>query len=92
MNNYASRVSIIGVTGYAVRAGALLASHEIRGLPDGLRPKRTKSGAEAFSPERLRSLSPDAVVLATEHERPCRRRHCLLSEGYRVVDMSGAFG
>jgi N-acetyl-gamma-glutamyl-phosphate reductase len=50
-----------------------------------------KSGAEAFSLDRLRSYSPDAVVLATEHELSMHLVPELLREGYRVVDMSGAF-
>jgi N-acetyl-gamma-glutamyl-phosphate reductase len=50
-----------------------------------------KSRAEAFSMERLRSFSPDAVVLATEHELSMNLVPELLREGYRVVDMSGAF-
>ena len=49
-----------------------------------------KSGAEAFSLERLRSFSPDVVVLATEHELSMHWVPQLLDQGYRVVDMSGA--
>jgi N-acetyl-gamma-glutamyl-phosphate reductase len=41
--------------------------------------------------DRLRALSPDAVVLATEHELSMHLVPDLLAEGYRVVDMSGAF-
>jgi N-acetyl-gamma-glutamyl-phosphate reductase len=93
MNNYASRVSIIGVTGYAGQELArLLASHPKFEIAGRFASKADeKSGAEAFSPERLRSLSPDAVVLATEHELSMQLAPLLLSEGYRVVDMSGAF-
>jgi len=50
-----------------------------------------KSGAEAFSMDRLRSFAPDAVVLATEHELSMHMVPELLNDGYRVVDMSGAF-
>jgi len=50
-----------------------------------------KSGAEAFSLDRLRSYAPDAVLLATEHELSMHLVPELLSAGYRVVDMSGAF-
>ena len=50
-----------------------------------------KSGAEAFSIDRLRSFSPDAVVLATEHELSMHLVPELLSFGFRIVDMSGAF-
>jgi N-acetyl-gamma-glutamyl-phosphate reductase len=41
--------------------------------------------------ERLRSFSPEVVVLATEHEFSMHRVPELLDAGYRVVDMSGAF-
>src|SRR5438067_2133282 len=49
-----------------------------------------KSRAEAFSFERLHSFSPEAVVLATEHELSMQLVPELIKE-YRVIDMSGAF-
>ena len=93
MNNYAHRVAIIGVTGYAGQELArLLASHPKFRIAGRFASKADeKSGAEPFSPERLRSFSPEAVVLATEHELSMHLVPELLSEGYRVVDMSGAF-
>ena len=93
MNNYAHRVAIIGVTGYAGQELArLLAAHPKFRIAGRFASKADeKSGAEPFSPERLRSFSPEAVVLATEHELSMHLVPELLSEGYRVVDMSGAF-
>src|SRR5436190_24197639 len=93
MNNYAHRVAIIGVTGYAGQELArLLASHPKFRIAGRFASKAdAKSGAEAFSMERLRSFSPEAVVLATEHELSLHLVPELLHEGYRVVDMSGAF-
>src|SRR3989442_7618551 len=93
MNNYAYRVAIVGVTGYAGQEmDRLIASHpnfQIAGRFASKADERT--GAEAFSLERLRSFSPAAVVLATEHELSMQLVPQLLDEDYRVVDMSGAF-
>ena len=93
MNIYAHRVAIVGVTGYAGReVDRLLASHpKIRAAGRFASKADEKSGAEAFSLERLQSASPDAVVLATEHEFSMQLVPELLSQGYRVIDMSGAF-
>ena len=93
MNNYAARVAIVGVTGYAGQElDRLLAIHPKFALTGRFASKADeKSGAEAFAFERLRSFSPDAVVLATEHELSMHLVPELLREGYRVVDMSGAF-
>src|SRR5947207_7321002 len=93
MNNYAHRVAIVGVTGYAGQElDRILASHPKFQIAGRFASKADeKSGAEAFSVGRLRSFSPDAVVLATEHELSMHLVPELLAEGYRVVDMSGAF-
>jgi N-acetyl-gamma-glutamyl-phosphate reductase len=93
MNNYAHRAAIVGVTGYTGReVDGLLARHPNFQIAGRFASKADeKSGAEAFSFERLRSLSPEAVVLATEHELSMQLVPALLAEGYRVVDMSGAF-
>src|SRR5229473_5157171 len=93
MHNYSHRVSIVGVTGYSGQEMyRLLASHPKLQIAGRFASKADeKSGAEAFSVERLRSFSPDAVVLATEHELSMHLVPELLAEGYRVVDMSGAF-
>jgi N-acetyl-gamma-glutamyl-phosphate reductase len=93
MNNYAHRIAIVGVTGYAGRElDRLLASHPDFQIAGRFASRADeKSGAEAFSLERLRSFSPAAVVLATEHELSMQLVPMLLEDGYRVVDMSGAF-
>src|SRR5437764_4032489 len=93
MNNYSKRVAIVGVTGYAGQElDRLLACHPNFQIAGRFASKADeKSGAEAFSLERLRSFSPDAVVLATEHELSMHLVPELLADGYRVVDMSGAF-
>jgi N-acetyl-gamma-glutamyl-phosphate reductase len=93
MNKYAERIAIVGVTGYSGRElDRLLAAHpkfEIAGRFASKADER--SGAEAFSIERLRRFSPDAAVLATEHELSMHLVPELLRDGLRVVDMSGAF-
>src|SRR5436853_1134788 len=93
MNIYAHRVAIVGITGYAGQElERLLAAHPKIQIAGRFASKADeKSGVEAFSFERLRSFSPDAVVLATEHELSMHLTPELLREGYRVVDMSGAF-
>src|SRR6266700_1283727 len=93
MNNYASPVAIVGVTGYAGHElDRLLAVHPKFQIAGRFASKADeKSGAEAFSIERLKTFAPEAVVLATEHEISMQLVPLLLAEGYRVVDMSGAF-
>lgn len=93
MNIYAQRVAVVGVTGYAGQElDRILAAHPKFEVAGRFASKADeKSGAEAFGLERLRTFSADAVVLATEHELSMRLVPELLNEGYRVVDMSGAF-
>jgi N-acetyl-gamma-glutamyl-phosphate reductase len=93
MNNYAHRAAIVGVTGYAGQElDRILTAHPKFTIAGRFASKADeKTRAEAFSMERLRSFSPDAVVLATEHELSMNLVPELLREGYRVVDMSGAF-
>jgi N-acetyl-gamma-glutamyl-phosphate reductase len=93
MNIYAHRAAIVGVTGYAGQElDRILTAHPKFTIAGRFASKADeKSRAEAFSMERLRSFSPDAVVLATEHELSMNLVPELLREGYRVVDMSGAF-
>jgi N-acetyl-gamma-glutamyl-phosphate reductase len=93
MNNYAARVAIVGVTGYTGQElDRILEGHPKFAITGRFASKADeKSGAEAFSLGRLRSFSPDAVVLATEHELSMHLVPELLRESYRVVDMSGAF-
>jgi N-acetyl-gamma-glutamyl-phosphate reductase len=93
MNNYAGRVAIVGITGYTGQElDRLLKTHPKFQVTGRFASKADeKSGAEAFSLERLGALSPEAVVLATEHELSMHLVPELLNAGYRVVDMSGAF-
>jgi N-acetyl-gamma-glutamyl-phosphate reductase len=93
MNNYAQGVAIVGVTGYTGRElDQLLRDHPKIQVSGRFASKAdAQTGAEAFSMERLRSLEPAAVVLATEHELSMHLVPELLGEGYKVVDMSGAF-
>jgi N-acetyl-gamma-glutamyl-phosphate reductase len=93
MNNYAHRVSVVGITGYAGQElDRILASHPRIGIHGRFASKvDEKTGAEPFSLERVRSSSPDIVVLATEHEHSMHMVPELLDSGYRVIDMSGAF-
>src|SRR5262245_25934520 len=93
MNNYAARIAIVGVTGYAGQElDRILRTHPHFKAAGRFASKADdRSAAEAFTMERLRDLSPDAVVLATEHELSLHIVPELLRQGYRVVDMSGGF-
>jgi N-acetyl-gamma-glutamyl-phosphate reductase len=93
MNNYSYRVSIVGVTGYTGQeADRILAGHPSFQTAGRFASKADeKSGAEAFSLDRIRELAPDAVLLGTEHELSMELVPTLLQAGCRVVDMSGAF-
>src|SRR5262245_31752957 len=93
MNNYSHGVAVVGITGYAGQElERILSVHPKFHIAGRFASKADeRSGAEAFSLERLQSFSPEAVVLATEHELSMHLVPKLLSDGYRVVDMSGAF-
>src|SRR5262245_47573579 len=93
MNNYSHQVAIVGVTGYTGQElDRILAVHPKFQVSWRFASKADeRSGAEAFTLDRLNMLSPDAVVLATEHELSMQLAPKLLDAGYRVVDMSGAF-
>jgi len=93
MNNYAYRVAIVGVTGYAGQElDKILSSHPNLQVAGRFASKADeKSGAEAFSFERLLILRPDVVVLATDHELSMHLVPELLNAKCRVLDMSGAF-
>jgi N-acetyl-gamma-glutamyl-phosphate reductase len=93
MNNYAHRVAVVGITGYAGQElDRLLANHPKIGIDGRFASKADpKSGIEAFSVESVSAHSPDVVVLATEHELSMEVVPEFLKAGYRVVDMSGAF-
>jgi N-acetyl-gamma-glutamyl-phosphate reductase len=93
MNNYARRISVVGITGYAGQElERLLRLHPKIGITGRFASKADeRTGAEAFSMDRLRALEPEVVVLATEHEFSMQTVPELLNSGLRVVDMSGAF-
>jgi N-acetyl-gamma-glutamyl-phosphate reductase len=93
MNNYAHRISVVGITGYAGQElDRLLAKHPKIGIDGRFASKADpKSGIEAFSVASVTAHSPDVVVLATEHELSMDVAPEFLRAGYRVVDMSGAF-
>jgi N-acetyl-gamma-glutamyl-phosphate reductase len=93
MHKYARRIAIVGVTGYTGHElDRLLCIHPKFQLAGRFASKAdAKSGADAFSIDRLRSYSPDAVVLATEHELSMHLVPELITDGFRIVDMSGAF-
>src|SRR6266567_1856999 len=96
MNIYAHGVAIVGVTGYAGQElERLLASHPKIQIAGKFASKANeKSGAEAFSFERLRCFSADAVVLATEHELSMQLVPQLLAEAIasaRIVANPGCY-
>lgn len=93
MHNYSPRLAIVGVTGYTGQElDGILAAHPKFDVAGRFASKADpRTGAEAFSMDRLRELSPDGIVLATEHELSMHLVPELLNAGYRVVDMSGAF-
>jgi N-acetyl-gamma-glutamyl-phosphate reductase len=93
MNNYAHRVSLVGITGYAGQELVrLLESHPKIAIEGRFASKAVPdAGIDAFTVESVTAHSPDVVVLATEHELSMQVVPEFLSAGYRVVDMSGAF-
>src|SRR5205823_14831488 len=92
MNIYAHRVAIVGITGYAGQElERLLAAHPKIQIAGRFASKADeKSGAAAFSFERLRSFSPDAVVLAAEPELSLQSVPQLLDAGHRAIHISSA--
>jgi N-acetyl-gamma-glutamyl-phosphate reductase len=93
LHNYSKRAAIVGVTGFTGQEldGMLRHHPEIRVSGRFASKADSRTGAEAFSLEALRAASPDVVVLATEHDLSHELVPQLLKEGYRVLDMSGAF-
>lgn len=93
MHNYSARAAIVGITGYTGQElDRLLRPHPYIQVCGRFASKAdTRTGAEAFSLERLRAGAPDVVVLATDHELSLELAPELLEAGYRVLDMSGAF-
>src|SRR4051794_26061720 len=85
MNIYARAIAIVGVTGYAGRELERLVSAESRIRVTG------SFDSLSFSHDALRRCQPDIVVLATEHDLSLQLVPKLLADGYRVLDMSGAY-
>ena len=86
-------VAIVGITGYAGRELELILEHHPHVRVNGrfASSSDAATGVEAFSMERLQAAKVDVVVLATEHEFSLQVVPELLSNGRRVIDMSGAF-
>lgn len=91
MHVYAYRVAVVGVTGYAGRELERLLLHHPDIQISGRFASAASDGVEAFSIERLKAVGADVVVLATEHDFSLEWVPRLLSDGFRVLDMSGAF-
>ena len=84
--------AIVGITGYAGRElDALLKAHPSVAVSGRFASKSDEAGIEAYSLEAIRRAKPDIVVTATEHDVSMRIVPELLSAGFRVVDMSGAY-
>lgn len=93
MHNYAQRVAIVGVTGYAGRELERIVAGHPQVCISGRYASTADpaSGVEAFSIEKLHAQRPDVVVLAVEHELSLEWVPTLLNDGFRVIDMSGAY-
>jgi len=85
--------AVVGITGYAGRElGRLLEHHPALRLSGRFASvSDPAAGVLAFSLDHLKAARPDVVILATEHEFSLEWVPTLLSEGFRVLDMSGAF-
>src|SRR4051812_44487931 len=90
MHNYS--VAIVGVTGYSGReADRLLKFHPSIKVSGRFTSRGDGSGIQAYSLDAIKQSRPDVVIMATEHEVSLRIVPELFSEGFRVIDMSGAF-
>lgn len=90
MNIYST--AIVGVTGYSGReTDRILQYHPAVKVVGRFASKSDGSGVEAYSLESVRRKAPDVVLTATEHDVSMRIVPELLSAGFRVIDMSGAF-
>jgi N-acetyl-gamma-glutamyl-phosphate reductase len=98
----ATRVAIVGATGYAgSELTAILARHpevELVGLFSSkggsrgeIAPNLPHLLAEPFDIELLASRNPEVVFLATPNEASAELAPELLDRGMRVIDLSGAF-
>lgn len=90
MHNYS--VAIVGVTGYSGReADILLKSHPSIKVSGRFTSKGDGSAIQAYSLAAVKATKPDVVITATEHDISMRIVSELAADGFRVVDMSGAF-
>jgi N-acetyl-gamma-glutamyl-phosphate reductase len=90
MHNYS--VAIVGVTGYSGReADRLLKFHPSIQVSGRFTSKGDGSGIQAYSLEAVKQSRPDVVITATEHDVSLRIVPELAADGFRVIDMSGAF-
>jgi len=90
MNIYST--AIVGVTGYSGReADRILQNHPSVKVVGRFASKSDGAGIEAYSLENIKRTAPDVVLTATEHDVSMRIVPELLSTGFRVIDMSGAF-
>jgi N-acetyl-gamma-glutamyl-phosphate reductase len=90
MHNYS--VAIVGVTGYSGReVDRLLRTHPSIKVTGRFTSKGGGSGIQAYSLDAVKQIRPDVVITATEHDVSMRLVSELAAEGFRVIDMSGAF-
>src|SRR5437764_11771553 len=90
MHNYS--VAIVGVTGYSGReADRLLKSHPSIRVSGRYSSKGDGSGIQAYSLAAVKEAKPDIVMTATDHDVSLRIVPELAADGFRVIDMSGAF-
>ena len=90
MHNYS--VAVVGVTGYSGReVDRLLKSHPSIHVSGRFTSKGDGSGIQAYSLVAVKETRPDVVITATEHEVSMRIVAELAADGFRVIDMSGAF-
>jgi N-acetyl-gamma-glutamyl-phosphate reductase len=90
MHNYS--VAIVGVTGYSGReADRLLKTHPSIHVSGRFTSKGDGSAIQAYSLAAVKQMRPDVVITATEHDVSLRIVPELAADGFRVIDMSGAF-
>lgn len=90
MHNYS--VAIVGVTGYSGNeADHLLKSHPSIQVNGRFTSKGDGSAIQAYSLAAIKESKPDVVITATEHDVSMRIVSELAADGFRVIDMSGAF-
>ena len=90
MHNHS--VAVIGVSGYSSReVDRLLKSHPSIHVNGRFTSKGDGGGVQAYSLAAVQRSRPDVVITATEHEVSLRIVPELAADGFRVIDMSGAF-